>query len=277
MDNQKQDVTYTPSQLAEKLHISVPTLRKYSLLIEEAAHDTNYFPRNHQNVRAYSEQNLQDIQHLVDYSKEENLTLQKAAAHIFGDHQAVVTTEESGSAMPAVTDQKLNAQVKQLQTSVKQLQAQVDQLRARLDQIEQPNTTPKLATDPHDAKGDKSLKKAGKAGKSTLQKVDDSEKKAPTETSAAPVTKVEPTTEAPAKEKPESDLKFTEPTAAADDQSTAVETHRLVFEDEQEQADPSKGETSTDLTPATVAADHEDADQAHDGKKKSWWQKMLSK
>ncbi|MFD1464933.1 hypothetical protein ACFQ4L_02350 [Lapidilactobacillus mulanensis] len=141
------DTQYTPSQLAEKLHISVPTLRKYSLLIEEAANDPHYFPRNHQNVRAYSEQNLTDIQNLVEYSKEHNLTLQKAAVKIFSDHKPSSTTN-----LDPQTDQvpvpELVDQMNQLQGVLSKVQAQIGQLFARIDQLEQGENTEAASVDP---------------------------------------------------------------------------------------------------------------------------------
>ncbi|WP_125607790.1 MerR family transcriptional regulator [Lapidilactobacillus bayanensis] len=129
------ETTYTPSQVAEKLHISVPTLRKYSLLIEEAASDSNYFPRNHQNVRSYTEKDLQDIQELVDYSKQNSLTLQKAAAKIFGNATPKTVSKTSVN-RDAVDNDALTAQIQQLSAQLKQTAAEVAILTKRLDNIE---------------------------------------------------------------------------------------------------------------------------------------------
>lgn len=298
------DTTYTPSQVAEKLHISVPTLRKYSLLIEEAANNSNYFPRNHQNVRSYTEKDLKDIQELVDYSKQNNLTLQKAAVKIFGDatkaNDTATTTKKSES------DAALTAQIQALSEQLKKTTEEVAVLTKRLDNLEA--TAPVVEVD-HDE--------------------DEQEPQVLKTISLTP--KAEETTSATAEtiETPDSGLNFTEPVmatsvATAVDQSTEevdpavesdddIETPAEVEKITTDEAQPvdaettdtvssnledaeSKVEETTDADSAEVdeavseeaettvstaepaTVDEEESHQEEsENKKKSWWQKMLKK
>lgn len=295
------DTTYTPSQVAEKLHISVPTLRKYSLLIEEAANNSNYFPRNHQNVRSYTEKDLKDIQELVDYSKQNNLTLQKAAVKIFGD--ATKANDTAATTKKTESDAALTAQIQALSEQLKKTTEEVAVLTKRLDNLE---ATAPVAEVNHDE--------------------DEQEPQVLKTISLTP--KAEETTNATAEpnETPDSGLNFTEPVMATSvatvvDQSTEevdsavesaddIETPAEVTTDEAQPVDAettdtvssnledaeSKVEEVTDADSAEIdeavseeaevtvstaepaTADEEESHQEEsENKKKSWWQKMLKK
>lgn len=208
---------YTPSQLAEKLHISVPTLRKYSLLIEEAANDSNYFPRNHQNVRSYTEKDLQDIQELVDYSKQNGLTLQKAAAKIFSSADKTRGNNDSTS-RSVDNNADLTAQLEKISAQLQQTQEQVATLTKRLDNIEATTAIVEVEADQTN-QAPQVLKTISLAPKSATVKKSANQEK---ETATATTTTTD------------SGLNFTEPTVPTTANQTDEQTSRLVFKDEQE-------------------------------------------
>lgn len=298
------DTTYTPSQVAEKLHISVPTLRKYSLLIEEAANNSNYFPRNHQNVRSYTEKDLKDIQELVDYSKQNNLTLQKAAVKIFGD--ATKANDTAATTKKTDSDAALTAQIQALSEQLKKTTEEVAVLTKRLDNLE---ATAPVAEVDHDE--------------------DEQEPQVLKTISLTPKAEETTNTTAEPNETPDSGLNFTEPVMATSvatvvDQSTEevdpavesaddIETPAEVEEVTTDEAQPVDAETTDTVSSnledaeskveevtdadsaevdeavseeaeATVSTEEPataDAEESHqeesENKKKSWWQKMLKK
>lgn len=264
------DTQYTPSQLAEKLHISVPTLRKYSLLIEEAANDSNYFPRNHQNVRSYTEKDLQDIQELVDYSKQNNLTLQKAANKIFGaaEPKADKTTTSTKSNESHAT---LAAQVSELSAQLKQTTEAVAVLTKRLDNIEATTSIVEVAHDDEEQEPQ------------VLKTISLTPKNAPKTESATADSEAEETATT------DSGLNFTEPVMATpapteavveeateeDDQRTSSEESEAVTEETETteaEADVEATTASSEATTETsteVSADEETTEKANETNEES--------
>lgn len=72
----------TPGQVAELIGVSVPTLRKYSLMIEKATNN-RYFERNQQNTRLYTQQNIDQLKELTKLSKSPDRTLQDVIAQLY--------------------------------------------------------------------------------------------------------------------------------------------------------------------------------------------------
>lgn len=72
----------TPGQVAKIIGVSVPTLRKYSLMIEKATNN-QYFERNQQNTRLYTEQNIERLKELTKLSKSPDRTLQDVIAQLY--------------------------------------------------------------------------------------------------------------------------------------------------------------------------------------------------
>ena len=72
-----------PAKTAEELHISVATLRKYSLIVEKVTGNKDYYERTKQKSRLYSAKNIEDLKAFRALSKNADLTLQEAARQIF--------------------------------------------------------------------------------------------------------------------------------------------------------------------------------------------------
>lgn len=72
-----------PAKTAEELHISVATLRKYSLIVEKVTGNKDYYERTKQKSRLYSEKDIEDLKAFRALSKNADLTLQEAARQIF--------------------------------------------------------------------------------------------------------------------------------------------------------------------------------------------------
>ena len=72
-----------PAKTAEELHISVATLRKYSLIVEKVTGNKNYYERTKQKSRLYSAKDIEDLKAFKALSKNADLTLQEAARQIF--------------------------------------------------------------------------------------------------------------------------------------------------------------------------------------------------
>ncbi|MCD2255555.1 MerR family transcriptional regulator [Lactobacillus sp. CC-MHH1034] len=83
----------TPGQAAKIIGVSVPTLRKYSLLIENATKAT-YFERNQQNMRLYRETDIKQLKQLIKLSKHPDLTLKDAVNQLY----AISSTDKPGKA-----------------------------------------------------------------------------------------------------------------------------------------------------------------------------------
>lgn len=72
-----------PAKTAEELHISVATLRKYSLIVEKVTGNKDYYERTKQKARLYSAKDIEDLKAFKALSKKSDLTLQEAARQVF--------------------------------------------------------------------------------------------------------------------------------------------------------------------------------------------------
>lgn len=267
---------YMPADLAKLLHISVPTLRKYSLLVEKVTSNSNYFTRNQQNVRSYTEKNLTDLQKLVELSKQRDMTLQSAAQQIFatGNQQQIIT---SAAQLNNRQDQS------QLWELCQRLKGEVVTTRQRLIKLEdriarleaqqtltmeraQATTGPlpnELAANPTDAAADAALIEQTVA-KST----------APTAEAAADPAPVadDDTTEAADEAATNSGLKFTEPLPSDDPDAAENATHHLVFGDEKD------GDHQVQVYDHPHGlAEMQLPEDNNKTKKQSWWHRVTGK
>ena len=71
-----------PAKTAEELHISVATLRKYSLIVEKVTGNKDYYERTKQKSRLYSAKDIEDLKAFKALSKKSDLTLQEAARQV---------------------------------------------------------------------------------------------------------------------------------------------------------------------------------------------------
>ena len=84
-----------PAKTAEELHISVATLRKYSLIVEKVTGNKDYYERTKQKSRLYSAKDIEDLKAFKALSKKADLTLQEAARWFETDAQAVAICERT--------------------------------------------------------------------------------------------------------------------------------------------------------------------------------------
>ncbi len=259
---------YTPAELAALLHISVPTLRKYSLLIEKVTDNSHYFTRNQQNVRAYSEKDLRSLQKLAELSKAPNMTLQVAAEQIYRPAQTQIITGLKKK--PLTNTQESNPTgnlIRQLVDELRTTQQQVRKLTARVTELEnsQKSVPTKAAVD------------TAPTGTAMAAPVRSTGTSASARQNVAPQTRpAEQTTSATTPEVAATDvmttnsqLKFTEPLPSDDPQAASDATHHLVYQDEPQPDDPGVKvyDKPHDLAAMQVPAE----------KKQSWWQKIRSK
>ena len=81
-----------PAKTAEELHISVATLRKYSLIVEKVTGNKDYYERTKQKARLYSAKDIEDLKAFKALSKKSDLTLQEAEAKKSAKLQKEVAT-----------------------------------------------------------------------------------------------------------------------------------------------------------------------------------------
>ncbi|MFD1411697.1 hypothetical protein [Lapidilactobacillus gannanensis] len=261
---------YMPADLAKLLHISVPTLRKYSLLVEKVTNNSNYFTRNQQNVRSYTEKNLIDLQKLVALSKQRDMTLQSAAQQIFakGNQQQIITSaaqlnNRDDQAQLWELCQRLKGEVLTTRQRLIKLEERIAQLEARPTlagtQPVAPNPEANLAADPTGAAADAALIEQTVA------------KNAATTQTVSKEDPVDPEPETAAESTTDSGLKFTEPLPSDDPAAAESATHHLTFDDE-------KGTNDQEQVydhPHSLA----DMQLPDDNKtkKQSWWHRVTGK
>lgn len=138
------EALYRPAEVAEKLDISVATLRKYSLLVEKETHQESYFMRNDQNTRMYHDQDVADFETLIKQSKETGVTLQQAVQEIFKPrpHQPSDQTKPvsvADSAAATATDDAKMVQLFQVvgdqSRQLTSLKLEVDRLKATVEHL----------------------------------------------------------------------------------------------------------------------------------------------
>jgi DNA-binding transcriptional MerR regulator len=129
-----------PAATAKKLHVSVATLRKYSLIVERVTGRPDYYPRTKQKARLYSKQDVQDLQDFHKLAQENGLTLQEAAQQIFAVSEqnqnsiGGIDSHNQGTMTAPQTMKLLNAlqqTIMQQNTALKDLQEQLNRIEAQ--------------------------------------------------------------------------------------------------------------------------------------------------
>lgn len=126
---------FSPSEVADALGISAATLRKYSLIVEDVANGTDYFARNNQKARLYTQQNLDDLKKLQNESKKGEKTLKEIAQEIFIGNKS----PENISQEP-ISPQENNELIKTLQQMQQTMMEQnkiIQQLNQKVNELEQ--------------------------------------------------------------------------------------------------------------------------------------------
>lgn len=130
-----------PAQAAERLNISVATLRKYSLIVEQVTGNDEYFVRTKQKTRLYSEKNLADLHDFKQLSKDASLTLKEAAHQIYAI-QSVPTSEVSVPKdldMENLDQEQIVAVLKMLQTTIALQNVSISGLQKQMVAVQKQN------------------------------------------------------------------------------------------------------------------------------------------
>lgn len=115
--------------VAKKVGISTESLRRYSSMVEKVTGNDHYFERTKQKSRLYRKQDIKDLEAMRRLTKEQGLTIEKAARQIFEIHQP--ETDQQEVLDPAKMQQLLGA----LQQTIAAQNKVISQLESKLDTI----------------------------------------------------------------------------------------------------------------------------------------------
>ena len=130
-----------PSATAKKLHISVATLRKYSLIVEKVTGKTDYYARTKQNARLYSKQDVQDLEDFHQLARDNGLTLQEAAQQVFAvtDKKDKPQHMDNGKKQEVMSTSQMVKLLNALQQTIGQQNTALSDLQKQLNRIEKQN------------------------------------------------------------------------------------------------------------------------------------------
>ncbi|WEV71000.1 DUF948 domain-containing protein [Lactobacillus sp. ESL0785] len=139
-----------PAATAKQLHLSVATLRKYSLIVEHVTGKPDYYARTKQRARLYSKQDVQDLNDFHKLAQNNGLTLQEAAMQVFAvsdkkrkspipKKQEMMTASQAVKLLNALqqTISEQNTAIKNLQEQLDRIEKQNSELLAKQDQLHQ--------------------------------------------------------------------------------------------------------------------------------------------
>lgn len=140
-----------PAAAAEKLGISVATLRKYSLIVEKVTGNKDYFERSKQRARLYHKKDIDDLDDFHNLSKTAGLTLEEAARQIYAVSDKKTADERREAKSKPKNELMDGHQVAKLlgalqQTIANQNEA-IDRLQKQLNRIEKQLEAPKDVDD----------------------------------------------------------------------------------------------------------------------------------
>lgn len=97
----------TPKDAAEQLGVATQTLRKYANLFDKVS-ERDYFHRDSQNARIYSNNDITAIKRMLEVSKTANETLENAVSTVIEelDHPTQAIQPESSETTPVVKEEK---------------------------------------------------------------------------------------------------------------------------------------------------------------------------
>lgn len=119
---------YSPSEVAELLKIKIPTLRKYSIMLEEQGYEIE---RNSQNHRYYQDKDIITLRRLMRASKN-GITLSKAVKNIVSLEEGNISTNDTNN-----TDTLNNSDIKELKEMVHKQNELIQELSNNLDRQKQ--------------------------------------------------------------------------------------------------------------------------------------------
>lgn len=116
---------YSPSDIAELLNIKLPTLRKYSIMLEERGYNIE---RNSQNHRYYQDKDVITLRKVITASKS-GITLDEAIRNVVSIEQHDTYTNDISNA-----DTPNNSDIKELKELVYNQNELIKSLAVRLDE-----------------------------------------------------------------------------------------------------------------------------------------------
>ena len=134
-----------PAATAKELKISVPTLRKYSLIVEKVTGKPDYYERTKQKARLYSKKDLQDLKDFHKLAQDNGLTLQEAAQQIFAvsdkkdKTKKVAQTKAEQEKQEVMSPSQMAKLLTALQQTIVQQNSALDKLQKQLNRIEKQN------------------------------------------------------------------------------------------------------------------------------------------
>ncbi|PEI34065.1 hypothetical protein CN556_00395 [Bacillus wiedmannii] len=135
------EIVYTANEVYGRLGVSSSTLRKYSDFLEREGYEVR---KNSRGRRKYTEFDLVLLQHLVELSKEDGMTLEKAAKLIVKEYDIANKKEETEeeNPMPYHVQYQLHQQYSAMVAELNRVQqANLLEMEKRLsDRINQRNT-----------------------------------------------------------------------------------------------------------------------------------------
>ncbi|PHA19633.1 hypothetical protein COI69_28870 [Bacillus cereus] len=135
------EIVYTSNEVYSRLGVSSSTLRKYSDVLEREGYEVR---KNSRGRREYSEFDVVLLEHLVELSKEDGMTLEKAAKLIVKEYGIANKKEETEEAnpMPYHMQYQLHQQYSAMVAELNRVQqANLLEMEKRLsDRIDQRNT-----------------------------------------------------------------------------------------------------------------------------------------
>lgn len=120
-----------PKEAAEEIEIAPATLRKYSQIIEEVIENNNFFQRTDQNIRTYSQSNIQLLKKVGQVSKEENKPVKVIVQRLWEDNKELFECEginDNGTSHSIVENNPSIPSTAELMAIIEQQNQKIDQL-----------------------------------------------------------------------------------------------------------------------------------------------------
>lgn len=133
-----------PAKTAEELHISVATLRKYSLIVEKVTGNKDYYERTKQKSRLYSAKDIEDLKAFKALSKKAEEA--KKAAKMQKEVATKTATVDADQVVKLLTMLQntiasQNQAIQDLQKQVARVEAQNKKLIDSSHQLAEPEST----------------------------------------------------------------------------------------------------------------------------------------
>lgn len=135
------------TEAAESLSISISTLRKYSVLVEEVTGNKDYYNRTKKNSRLYLDKDIADLKSVKKLAKVKGLTLRDATRQVFAISNKSDTELtknklidlETDSEKSLVSDAQVVKLLTILQNTISSQNEAINDLRKQVAKVEKQN------------------------------------------------------------------------------------------------------------------------------------------